>query len=236
MSLFAPTGGKGAKFPTPGTTITGTIARAPFEQQTTKFGTNEPDYWPNGVPKMQIVVPLENTNVPPEDGNDDGDRTLYVSSNAMKQAIASAIQAAGQTDVAVGGRLTVTYTQDDPASKNPANPKKLYSAEYTAPPSGLAQAAPAAASQGAPATPQAAPVPQPQAAPAPAAGIPQSPAPQAAPAAEHQAGSNNLAGVTDDVATKAQQLLALGALDHTAIAAALGITQEQVATLAGTPI
>ncbi|QZY52902.1 hypothetical protein [Leucobacter tenebrionis] len=206
MSLFAPSGGRAAKFLQVGTTVTGKIAQMPFEKQATKFGSQDLDFWPNGDPKMDIVVPLEDTNVPHEDANDDGARTIYVSSKNMRTAIAQAIQAAGQQDVAIGGLLTVTYVGNDPNSKNPANPAKLYQAQYTPPASGLAASAPAAAQQ--------APAPQ------------QPPAPQAD-------GFNALpAGVTQEQADKAKQLLAIGALDHAQIGAALGITAEQVGHIA----
>ncbi|WP_371031246.1 hypothetical protein [Pseudoclavibacter sp. JSM 162008] len=148
MSLFITTGGKGLKFQNPGDTHTGTVSRAPREQQQTKFGSQEPDTWPNGDPKMQVVVELDTAERDPADGNDDGSRTLYVSSSAMKRAIGDAIIAAGAEDIEVGGILTVTFTGFDPTSKNPQNPKKLYQAGYARPTSPLApQGQPAAAGQ-----------------------------------------------------------------------------------------
>ncbi|SDQ05011.1 hypothetical protein [Leucobacter chromiiresistens] len=214
MSLFATSTGKGVKFNEIGARITGKIAQLPFEKQATKFGSQEPDYWPNGDPKMQVVVPLTETNAPREDGNDDGDRTLYVSSTAMKKAIFAAISAAGAQDVQVGGTLTVQYTGNDPASQNPANPKKLYQAQYSPPATGLAQPAAApAAPQAAPA-PQGAPAPAPQAAPAPAAFAPSLPV-----------------GVTQEQYDKAKQLLAIGS-ESALIQTALGLTAEQVQHIA----
>ena len=243
MSLFTTSTGKGVKFPQPGATITGKIAQAPFEKQATKFGSQEPDYWPNGDPKMQIVVPLTDTNAAPESGDDDGDRTLYVSSGSMKKAISDAMHAAGVPDVAVGGILTVTYVTDDPASKNPANPKKLYSAQYTPPASGLAQPAPAqgyaAPAPAAPAYPAAAAATAPaaapgyqQPAPAPAPAAAPAVAPAPAPAAAPDA---TFLGITQEQHDKTKQLLALGALPPEQIAAALGITVDQVNTIAGQP-
>lgn len=231
MSLFAPSGGKAAKFLQIGATITGQISAIPFEKQATKFGSQDLDFWPNGDPKMDIVVPLENTNAPREDGNDDGDRTIYVSSKNMRTAIAQAIQASGQQDVAIGGTLTVTYVGDDPNSKNPANPAKLYQAQYTPPATGFAQptAAPAPQPVAAPAqAPQQAYV-QPAAAPAPQ--MPSAPVAQPAPAAaapQPVSGFDALpAGVTQDQADKAKQLLAIGT-DMGVITTVLGLTAEQV--------
>lgn len=228
MSLFNSGGGKAAKFPQIGATITGKIAQMPFEKQATEFGTNRPATWPNGDPKLDVVVPLTETNAPREDGNDDGDRTIYVSSGKMKRAIANAIQAAGADDVAVGGLLTVTYVADDPNSKNPANPAKLYEASYTPPASGLA--APPAAAQALQQVAPQQPVQQPA---QPAAAAPQAvPQPQAAPAAVSQ---HELAGVSAEVYAQAKQLLALNTLSREQAAAALGITPEQIDTIAGTP-
>lgn len=239
MSLFAPTGGRAAKFPQPGATITGKISATPFEKQATKFGSQDLDFWPNGDPRMDIVVPLEETNVPREDGNDDGDRTIYVSSKNMRNAIAGAIQTAGQQDVAIGGTLTVTYVGNDPNSKNPANPAKLYEAQYTPPATGLAQPsaqATAATPQqqayvqpAAPAAPPAAPQPQPPAQQQPIQQPPAAPTPQQQ-AATSTPGSDAVLpiGVTAEQAEKVKQLQAVGSLDQTQIAAALGLTPDQV--------
>jgi hypothetical protein len=138
MSLFNTSTGKGVKFQNPGDSVTGTVTRAPFEQQSTKFGSTELDFWPNGDPKMQILVPMQ-TQLR-DDAEDDGERTLYVSSTAQKRAIGDAITAAGVQDVEVGGTLTITFTGFDPASKNPQNPKKLYAASYLKPSTPLATA------------------------------------------------------------------------------------------------
>lgn len=130
MGLFD-TGSKGVKFTNPGDSITGTVTGNPREQQSTKFGSTDLDYWPNGDPKMQILVDLHTAER--LDGDDDGDRTLYVSSTAQKKAIGEAMRAAGASDIEKGGTLTVTFTGYDQASKNPANPKKLYTASYVKP-------------------------------------------------------------------------------------------------------
>ncbi|MGK9225326.1 hypothetical protein, partial [Microbacterium sp. SA156] len=142
MSLFD-SSSKGVKFDVVGASITGTVKSAPRERQQTKFGTQEPDFWPNGDPKMQILIDLQTDRR--DDANDDGERTLYVASKNMKRAIGDAIRASGANDVLPGGVLSVTYTGNDPQSKNPANPAKLYTAQYTPPTSPLAQPAPAAA-------------------------------------------------------------------------------------------
>lgn len=144
---FFEAGGKAAKFATPGDSITGVITRPYREAQVTKYGTAEPDFWPDGSPKMQAIVDLQTDQR--EDSDDDGVRTLYIASTRQRRAISEAIKRAGAPDLQAGGTLTLRYTGNDPKSKNPQNPAKLYAAEYVAPakaPGSLApQAEPVAA-------------------------------------------------------------------------------------------
>lgn len=227
MSLFD-SSNKGIKFQNVGDQVTGTIAGAPSERQQTKFGTQDPDFWPNGDPKMQIIVPLK-TELR-EDGQDDGERTLYVASKNMKRAISDAIRASGATDLLVGGVLTVNFIGNDPDSKNPANPAKMYAASYTAPASAFA----APAAQPAPVAQQPA-VPAPTAQPAPAA-VPATPQPVAqAPAAQ----AAPVTAASQQWLTEAQiaqltQLRAAGIPEDT-IATALGTTPEILAAFNGQP-
>lgn len=136
-------GGSAAKFPTPGTTVTGTLTRPYREVQAMKFGTQTPDTWPDGSPKMQAVIDLQTTERDPANPDDDGTRTLYVSSTKMRRAIADAIKKAGASDLEPGGTLTVTFTGFDPQSKNPAQPAKLYTASYLKPTGTFTQPEPA---------------------------------------------------------------------------------------------
>lgn len=148
-------GGSAAKFPTPGSSITGTLTRPYREQQAMKFGTQTPDTWPDGSPKMQAVIDLQTAERDPASPDDDGARTLYVGSTKMRRAIADAIKKAGASDLEPGGTLTVTFTGFDPQSKNPAQPAKLYTAAYQKPAGTFVQAP----QQTAPAVQQAAPQP-----------------------------------------------------------------------------
>ncbi len=215
MSLFD-SGSKGLKFETVGETHIGVVSGEAFERQQMKFGTTEPDFWPSGEPKMQVLVPLRVDGVTPDDPDDDGDRTLYVSSNAMKQAIGKAIRDAGVKDIAIGGTLTVSFIGYDPNSKNKQNPKKPYQASYTPPASPLAGVAapvtpaPVNAYQAPVAVPVAQPIPQapaPVAQPVAALQVPPSapaPTPVAAPAAASQ----------DDVVGRVKALIAAGLTDQ----------------------
>ena len=236
MSLFD-SSSKGVKFDVVGATVTGTVKSAPRERQQTKFGSQDPDFWPNGDPKMQILVDLQTQER--ADANDDGERTLYVASKNMKRAISDAIRAAGAPDLQPGGTLTVQYLGNDPAPKNPQNPAKMYAAQYTAPTSAFAQPAAAVA-------PTVPPVQQPVAA-QPVAPLQQQFAPQpaqvAAPAAVPQAPVQqpfqpqptvHAGGLTDQQVGQLQQLRGAGIPDAQ-IAVALGVTPEQIATFDSTP-
>lgn len=251
MSLFE-SSNKGLKFETIGTTHTGTVKSAPRERQQTKYGTQEPDFWPNGDPKMQILVDLQTDQR--ADANDDGERTLYVASKNLKKAIGEAIRAANASDIAPGGVLTVSYIGNDPASKNPANPAKLYQAQYTAPSSAFVLQAPAApvaqpvqqqapafvssgAPQFVPSTPQppqqqfipATPQPAQQAA-QPA--VAPSDAPWATPQA--QAPQQHPGGLTSEQVAQLQQLRAAGIPEAT-IVTAINATPQAIATYDSTP-
>jgi hypothetical protein len=174
------------KFKTPGETHTGVITEISDRMPVTKYGTTDPDYWPDGSPKQQVVITLATDERDPEDPNDSGERSLWVTESRKAGTILAAIiQATRQANakLEIGGTLSVSFTGHDPNSKNPAQPRKLYAATYQPPAAGggmfeqqPAQPAPAASQ---PAAPQAAPqqqvsqtapvVNQPPAQPAPAA-------------------------------------------------------------------
>lgn len=217
MSLFE-SSNKGLKFETPGTSHTGTVKAAPRERQQTKFGSQEPDFWPNGDPKMQILVDLQTDRR--EDPNDDGTRTLYVASKNMKKAIGDAIRTSGASDLLPGGVLTLQYVGNDPASANPANPAKLYAASYTPPVSGFVQQ-PAAA----------APAPQPVQAPA---AVPSAPQPTQAPFVAPAAAAPPAHGLNEQQVAQLQQLRA-AQIPEATIATAINATPQQIAQYDATP-
>lgn len=124
-------GAPAAKFPTIGTTVAGTITQQPEVQQIRDFSTGEPLYWPDGKPKMQLVVTLATDQRDPQTPDDDGRRRLYVK-GLMRTAIRDAVRKAGARGLEVGGRLEVTYVADGERKGN-LNPPKLYKAAYTPP-------------------------------------------------------------------------------------------------------
>ncbi len=246
MSLFE-SSSKGVKFDTVGANVTGTVKSAPRERQQTKYGTQEPDFWPNGDPKMQILVDLQTEQR--VDDSDDGERTLYVASKNMKRAIGEAIRAANASDIAPGGVLTVTYVGNDPASKNPANPAKLYQAQYTAPSSAFVQQPAAVPAQQVPqqqAPVQQAFVPPTQQAPVQQQFMPQQAAPQAQAAQQGVAPGEapwstpqaqpmqHAGGLTSEQVAQLHQLRGAGIPEAT-IATAINATPEAIALYDNTP-
>lgn len=179
FDFFAPRASHSWKFTNPGDTHTGTITEVSDARQATEYGSNELAYWDKERtrPKMQVAVTLDTAERDPQDSNDTGKRTLWVvedgRSGSILSAIRQAVHQAGAGTIDIGGQLTVTFSGFDPNSKNPANPRKIYSASYVppAPAGGMftnqAPAQPAAA----PATPAAQPVAAP-ATPAPVPAVP----------------------------------------------------------------
>lgn len=243
FDFFAPRASHSWKFTNPGDTHTGTITEVSDARQATEYGSNELAYWDKERtrPKMQVAVTLDTTERDPQDANDTGKRTLWVvedgRSGSILSAIRQAVHQAGADTIDIGGQLTVTFSGFDPNSKNPANPRKIYSASYVppAPAGGMftnqapAQpvAAPAAPAPVAPAQPVApAPVaqPAPAAAPAQPVAAPATPAPvPAVPDAIRQA-VTALIGTGQDDATIAATIAGTG----------LPVTTETVATIRAT--
>lgn len=237
FDFFAPRASHSWKFTNPGDTHTGTITEVSDARQATEYGSNELAYWDKERtrPKMQVAVTLDTTERDPQDANDTGKRTLWVvedgRSGSILSAIRQAVHQAGAGTIDIGGQLTVTFSGFDPNSKNPANPRKIYSASYVPP-------APAGGmfTNQAPAQPAAAPAP---AAPAPAPAAPAqpvAPAPVAQPAAP--ATPAPVPAVPDAVRQAVTALIATGQSDEQIAATLAGtglpVTAETVATIRAT--
>lgn len=229
FDFFAPRASHSWKFTTPGDTHTGTITEVSDARQATEYGSNELAYWDKERtrPKMQVAVTLDTAERDPQDANDTGKRTLWVvedgRSGSILSAIRQAVHQAGAGTIDIGGQLTVTFSGFDPNSKNPANPRKVYTAAYVppAPAGGMftnqAPAQPAAAAPVAQPAPAAAPAAQPVAAPATPAPVP---------------------AVPDAVRQAVTALIATGQTDEQIAATLAGtglpVTAETVATIRAT--
>ena len=225
FDFFAPRASHSWKFTNPGDMHSGTITEVSDARQATEFGSNEPAYWDREKtrPKMQVAVTLDTAERDPQDANDTGKRTLWVVEDGRSGSILSAIRQAvhqvGAGTIDIGGQLTVTFSGFDPNSKNPANPRKVYTAAYQAP-------APAGGmfTNQAPAQPAAAPAPVAQPAPAAAPAQPVAPAtPAPVPA------------VPDAVRQAVTALIGTGQSDEQIAATLAGtglpVTAETVATI-----
>lgn len=232
FDFFAPRASHSWKFVSPGDTHTGTITEVSDARQATEFGSNEPAYWDREKtrPKMQVAVTLDTSERDPQDANDTGKRTLWVVEDGRSGSILSAIRQAvhqvGAGTIDIGGQLTVTFSGFDPNSKNPANPRKVYSASYVPPAPAGGMFTNQAAAQ---------PVAQP-AAPAPAP-APAAPAQSVAPAAQ-PATPAPVPAVPDAVRQAVTALIATGQADEQIAATLAGtglpVTAETVATIRAT--
>lgn len=134
-SFLMASGAKSAKFPTPGTKITGTIEDLAVTQQTDMGGA--PKHWDNGDPMMQLVVTLATDERDPDDAEDDGIRKLYLKGGnkptTSQGAVAAAVKTAGAKGLAEGGKLSVKYTGDGEPTQRGFSPPKEYAAKYEPP-------------------------------------------------------------------------------------------------------
>ncbi|MFE5630634.1 hypothetical protein [Streptomyces sp. NPDC056543] len=119
-----------AKFPTPGTTLTGRITQKPTVEQQRDIKTGDAKFWSDGNPMMQLVVTVQTELRDPTIDEDDGRRRLFVK-GVMKNAIADAVRLAGAKGLEVGGTLAVTYTHDGVAKQVGMSAPKQYTATYT---------------------------------------------------------------------------------------------------------
>lgn len=119
-----------AKFTNPGDMISGRVLTV-GSQQVRKYGTNELDYWPDGRPKMEMVLTVKDS---------EGAKTLYCS-RGMQDAIRDAVQdinfkrppGKGIPGIRPGGYLTLRYTGDDKPRVSGGRGAKLYEAGYDPP-------------------------------------------------------------------------------------------------------
>ena len=133
-------GGKAAKFEAIGDTCEGTITDAQISQQT-DMESNQPLTWPDGSPRMQLVITLQTTER--TDDNDDGVRRIYAkggkyevasgTGSSLKDAIADAVRKSGSQSLTEGGTLKVGYSGEGKKTNRGFSAPKLYRATYTAP-------------------------------------------------------------------------------------------------------
>ncbi len=124
-------GGRSAKFENKGDKVEGTIMRVDTRQRT-EMGSNALMTWPDGNPKMQLVIQLLTEQQ--EDEEDDGMRNLYVPiPSQMQKAIADAIRGTGARGMGEGALLAIQFHDTKPPATKGYSPQKLYRARYEPP-------------------------------------------------------------------------------------------------------
>lgn len=96
----------------------------------TKMGTGEVLRWSDGSERKQMVVTLQTSER--TDPNDNGQRQLFIKGD-MPRAVREAFQAAGSSDIEIGGWLYVAWVDEKPAKSADYNPQKLFKAVYAPP-------------------------------------------------------------------------------------------------------
>jgi hypothetical protein len=106
-----------------GDSFTGTITKLETAQ-VRDFDSNEPKFWDDGKPQLQVVLTLDTEYTDPTDPEDDGTRKLYLV-GAKLTAMKAAVKEFGKP-VAVGQVITITFTGEKPNANKRFNATKLY--------------------------------------------------------------------------------------------------------------
>ncbi len=121
-----------AKFATIGDTVVGTVVDRAV-QQCRDFENNELESWPDGNPKLQLVITLQTDQRDPSLEDDDGKRRIYARKpSSMFVAIAEVTSKKG-LKLLPGGRLAVRFVGEKPNENPRLNPIKQYVAQYRPP-------------------------------------------------------------------------------------------------------
>lgn len=120
------TGGRTVKWDAVGNAVKGVVVDADLMQQR-DYKTGEPATWPDGNPKMQVVITLQTDSH--EDEDDDGIRKVY----AKGQMQSELRRAVGRVGLEIGGKLAVKYIGDGDPPARGMNAPKLFKVWYEAP-------------------------------------------------------------------------------------------------------
>jgi hypothetical protein len=105
-----------------GDTVSGAIVSAEV-RQARDFDNNEPEFWKDGAPVLQLVVAVQTDEA--IDADDDGIRSVYIKwYGASRKALLTAVKDAGLTDLNEGDQFTASYIGDgEQPDKKKAKPK-----------------------------------------------------------------------------------------------------------------
>ncbi|MCH9275652.1 hypothetical protein JS533_005110 [Bifidobacterium amazonense] len=121
-----------------GTSVTGTVESIEAQQQR-DMDTQEPKFFDNGQPMMQVVIHVATTLRDTTILGDDGVRAVYVKGKNLS-TLRQASRMVGRDFPHVGDGFTATYTANGEAKKRGWNPPKLYSYEIVPNQTQVAQA------------------------------------------------------------------------------------------------
>lgn len=228
---------KSFKFQNPGDSVSGVIESVTASQMhvydsLNQRPTNQPDFFQDGSPKLQVIVTIDTGLTDPSVEDDDGRRSIYIKGYGIqRRAWLQAIRNAGlrkASEIKPGDRFTAKFVGYDPQSKNPNNPAKMY--EYVIEhqsPVDLAMNNPMASQpqQAQQAFRQAPAMQQPQ--------QPQQPMQPAQPQQPQQAAHVQTVQPTMQQVSQIQQLKALGKTPQE-VAQMMGLTEQQVLQAGGT--
>tara|TARA_R110000822_G_scaffold95419_4_gene218179 strand:+ start:412 stop:843 length:432 start_codon:yes stop_codon:yes gene_type:complete len=118
-------GGASAKWDAIGDVRRITITDEPEKRQARKFGTDEPDTWPNGDPLWEYVF----SGTDPDTGEE---TRFFCKDNAQLPAVKEAMRAAGVTKGHdfTGGTLAIKLAGKQPSKTKGFADKNVWSAQY----------------------------------------------------------------------------------------------------------
>lgn len=132
-----------AKFKTIGDSVTGKIVKLDASQQT-EFRRDgkpgDPLTWPDGKPKMQVIVTLQTTQRDPSVEDDDGQRRVFIKGKQLTDATKAAVRAARAKRLDVGGTFTVVFVREEESDWG-GSATKFYEIEYVPPSAAAANTA-----------------------------------------------------------------------------------------------
>jgi hypothetical protein len=103
------------------------------ERQQTDMDTGEPESWPDGNPKMMVVMTIQTAERDPEVDGDDGTRKVYMKRpSGIYNAFIGALKTAKCKPV-IGGTVAFKYIKDGVPPKKGYNAPKEFAAVYAPP-------------------------------------------------------------------------------------------------------
>lgn len=129
--LFSGSGAPAFKFDQIGDSVTGVITSLDVRQQT-DFESGELKFWDDGKAMMEVVITLATALRDPNVDDDEGERRVFCR-GAMLTALKGAVHKVKAQKPAIGGRVTITYSDLGEVKKRGFNAPKLYTVAYEAP-------------------------------------------------------------------------------------------------------